>query len=92
MTPLHSNIELSLLHIHTPPPIPQNELVSFRGSLEEHQLMVESAQARVEDKERSELEMKVEVELMREELEGLRCSEDTLQNRFVTLSQYLVWS
>ena len=43
--------------------------------------MVESAHAEVEDKERSELEMKVEMELMREELERLRCSEDTLQNR-----------
>ena len=43
--------------------------------------MVESAQAEAEDKERSELEMKVEMELMREELERLRCSEDTLQNR-----------
>ena len=45
--------------------------------------MVESAQAEVEDKERSELEMKVEMarELMREELERLRCSEDTLQSR-----------
>ena len=45
--------------------------------------MVESAQAEVEDKERSELEMKVEMarELMREELERLRWSEDTLQSR-----------
>ena len=48
--------------------------------------MVESAQAQVEDKERSELEMKVEMELMREELERLRCSEDTLQNRLVCQS------
>ena len=45
--------------------------------------MVETAQAQIEDKERSELEMKVEIDIMREELERLRCSEDTLQNRLV---------
>ena len=71
---------------HTYVPM-QNELVSYRGSLEEHQQMVESAHAEVEDKERSELEMKVEMELMREELERLRCSEDTLQNRLDLYSQ-----
>ena len=70
-----------ILYFTPSPPHTQNELVSFRGSLEEHQHMVESAQAEVEDKERSELEMKVEMELMREELERLRCSEDTLQSR-----------
>ena len=70
-----------ILYFTPSPSHTQNELVSFRGSLEEHQQMVESAQAEVEDKERSELEMKVEMELMREELERLRCSEDTLQSR-----------
>lgn len=60
---------------------PQNELLSFRGSLEEQQHIAESAQAEIEDKERSELELKVELDIMKEELERLRCSEDTLQTR-----------
>ena len=35
----------------------------------------------MEDKERSELELKVELDVLKEELERLRCSEDTMQTR-----------
>ena len=55
--------------------------MSYRGSFEEQQHIVESAQAQIEDKERSELELKVELDVLKEELERLRCSEDTLQTR-----------
>ena len=43
--------------------------------------MVESAQAQIEEKEREELELRVELDIVKQELERLRCSEDTLLTR-----------
>ena len=59
----------------------QSELLSLRGSLEEQQHVAESAQAQIEEKERSELELKVEIDALKEELDRLRSLEETLLSR-----------
>ena len=60
---------------------PQTELLSYRGNIEEQQQIVESAQAQIEEKERDELELRVELDVVKAEVERLRCSEETLQTR-----------